>query len=72
MEIFILIALAFITIFVLVGISFLILRKISTFSSKIEAPDKMNALLDDEEPLHHYDPSYLGSPLYKIWKSKND
>lgn len=72
MEIFILIALAFITIFVLVGISFVILRKRSPFSHKRETPDKKNALLDDEEPLHHYDPSYLGSPLYKIRKSKND
>lgn len=72
MEIFILIALAFITIFVLVGISFVILQKRSSLSHNREAADKRNALLDNEEPLHHYDPSYLGSPLYKIRKSKND
>lgn len=75
MEIFILVSLVFIMIFVLVRISLVILRRRSTSSNNWEAaigPDERKATLDDEEPPHHYDPSYLGSPLYKIRKSRDD
>lgn len=75
MEIFILLTLAFIVVIISIGMAFVILRKKPGSRKKWEiekVPDKKTALLDNEEPLHHYDPSYLGSPLYKIRKSKND